>query len=106
MDTFDTTNNTPYFYIKGAHIERDSDFQYKIALKEDYLGHQVLHLVQGVDLSEEIGLIPWLSLKSWSPNHAPEFWQANVQVFLKDKFVREETWQHAKGLLPVYVFLK
>jgi hypothetical protein len=29
-----------------------------IELKEDYLDHQVIHFVQGVELSEGISLIP------------------------------------------------
>ena len=45
MDTFDNGNNEPDFYTKDVQIERDFDFQYKIELKEDYLGRQVLHLV-------------------------------------------------------------
>jgi hypothetical protein len=58
LDTFDTANNIPYFYTKDVQIEKDFDFQYKTTLKEDYLGRQVLHLVQGAELSEGIGLIP------------------------------------------------
>jgi hypothetical protein len=58
LDTFDTANNILDFYTKDVHIERDFYFQYKTTLKEDYLGHQVLHLVQGAKLTEGIGLIP------------------------------------------------
>jgi hypothetical protein len=58
LGTFDTTNSTPYFYTKDAQLQQDFDFQYKIELKEDYLDFQVLHLVQEVELSEELGIIP------------------------------------------------
>jgi hypothetical protein len=58
LDTFDIQNNTLEFYTKDAQLERGSDFQYKITLKGDYLVRQVIHLVQGAELSVGLGLIP------------------------------------------------